>query len=81
MILKYLTSDHAQTYMAYGHIGLAEMAEAVRKEQEGDTRGFEPPEHVWFRAVPNREEGGHIYHEAEPRSRGAFAATIMARPW
>lgn len=75
------SSDDCVCLMARGHVPLAEFKRAARAYWYGPLRGFEEPEHLWWRAVPDRTGECTVrYHEAAAGSRGAFRVTAMVQP-
>lgn len=72
------SGDDGYAVMSKGHHDPAAFVAAAREWWGEELEGWEPPQHVWWRVVPDQTGEYHCnYHPAEPFSRGAFPATVM----
>ena len=79
--IENMGGDDCVCLMARGHVPLPEFKRAARAYWGEPLRGFEPPAHLWWRAVPDSTgEYKARYHEAAAGARGAFRVTAMLRP-
>lgn len=67
----------ATGFFVRGHVDRGEVHRAIREQMDvfAPAQGIEQG---WWRCVPNwdREEGGYLYHPAQPHTCGAFAVTF-----
>lgn len=70
--------DH-YAVMSKGHHDSVAFKTAARDFWGESVDRWEPPKHLWWRAVPAPPDSDHrfFYADATPHSRGAFPATVM----
>ncbi|ENI4488712.1 hypothetical protein ABXZ88_004622 [Vibrio fluvialis] len=70
---------HTYMLLSKGHHDIHDFMKAVRVAGYDWPLGV--PEHVWFKAAPNKEEGGSSYHRCNAKTIGAFPATFVSEAY